>query len=72
MSKTVSFETLHPLIDELTKEKPNQARVKKLMLENGLAYTNDSIAQMSVVLGLMSQFPLDSKKRKTKEKASEL
>ncbi len=72
MAKNVSFETLKSLITELTKDKPSQVRVKKLMQENGLEYTNDSIQQMSSVLALMSQFPVEVKKRKTKEKAPEL
>jgi len=72
MAKEVSFETLKSLIQELTKDKPSQARVKKLMQENGLEYTNDSIQQMSTVLSLMSHFPVEAKKRKTKEKAPEL
>jgi hypothetical protein len=72
MAKNVSFETLKSLIIELTKDKPSQVRVKKLMQENGLEYTNDSIQQMSSVLALMSQIPAEAKKRKTKEKAPEL
>jgi hypothetical protein len=75
MAKQVSFEALTSLIQELTKDKPSQARVKKLMQENGLEYTNDSIQQMSTVLGMMSNLPVEVKKRKakeTKEKAPEL
>jgi hypothetical protein len=72
VSQSVSYETLSSLIEELTKDKPNQTRVKKLMHENGLEYTNDSIAQMNTVLGLMSHCQLEPKKRKTKEKAPEL
>ena len=40
--------------------------------ENGLEYSSDSIQQMNTVLGMMCQFPLESKKRKSKEKAPEL
>jgi uncharacterized protein (DUF885 family) len=75
MARQVSFEALTSLIQELTKDKPNQTRVKKLMQENGLEYTNDSIQQMSTVLGMMSNLPVEIKKRKakeTKEKAPEL
>lgn len=72
MARQVSVEALKSLIQELTKEKPSQTRVKKLMQENGLEYTNDSIQQMSSVLSLMSNFPVETKKRKTKEKAPEL
>lgn len=71
-SQSVSFATLTSLIEELIKDKPNQTRVKKLMQENGLEYTNDSIAQMNTVLVLMSHIQLEPQKRKTKEKAPEL
>ena len=50
----ISVESLEPLIAELTKEKPNTTRVKKLMLDHGLEYTNDPIQQMSCVLDIMS------------------
>lgn len=72
MAKSVSFETLQILIEELTKERPNQARVKKGMLENGLNYTPDPIQQMSSVLALMSQISPDIRKQKSKEKVSEI
>lgn len=72
MVKGVSFETLQVLIEELTKDRPNQARVKKGMLENGLNYTSDPIQQMSSVLALMSQISPDIRKQKSKEKASEI
>ena len=51
----ISVESLEPLIAELTKDKPNTAKVKKLMLNHGLEYTNDPIQQMSCVLGVMSE-----------------
>ena len=50
----ISVESLEPLIDELTKDKPNSARVKKLMHTNGLEYSSDPIQQMSCVLEMMS------------------
>lgn len=72
MAKSVSFEALQALIEELNKDKPNQARVKKGMLETGLEYTSDPIQQMSAVLALMSQISPDIRKLKNKEKVSEL
>jgi hypothetical protein len=72
MAKTVSVEALQSLIEELTKDRPNQARVKKGMFENGLEYTADPIQQMSVVLALMSQVSPDIRKAKLKEKVTEL
>lgn len=72
MAKKISFESLEGLISELTKEKPSQGKVKKLMLENGLEYTPDSIQQMSVVLALMSKMSPDARKQKSKEKVSEV
>jgi hypothetical protein len=72
MAKSVSFEALQGLIEELTKERPNQARVKKGMVENGLDYSPDPIQQMSTVLTLMSQISPDIRKLKSKEKVSEV
>jgi hypothetical protein len=72
MAKTHSFETLQVLIEELTKDKPSQTRVRKLMQQNGLEYTPDSIQQMSSVLVLMSKMSPDVRKNKHKEKVSEL
>lgn len=74
MAKSVSFEILQTLIEELSKERPNQTRVKKGMLENGLDYTSDPIQQMSAVLTLMSQISPDIRKSnsKSKEKVSEV
>lgn len=72
MAKTITFEDLQSLIEELTKLKPNQTRVKKLMQANGLDYTSDSIQQMSTVLTLMSQISPGIQKPKSKEKVSEV
>jgi len=72
MAKSISFESLQSLIEELTKVKPNQARVKKLMQANGLEYTSDSIQQMSLVLTLMSHTSPGIQKPKSKEKVSEV
>ena len=41
------------LVDELMKDHPDQAKVRKLMQKQGLAYTQDPIAQMSLVLKSM-------------------
>lgn len=72
MAKSISFEALQALIEELNKERPNQSRVKRGMIETGLEYTTDPIQQMSAVLSLMSQISPDKRKQKTKEKVSEL
>ncbi len=72
MGKRVSVEALQSLIEELSKDKPNQARVKKGMAENGLSYTSDPIQQMSTVLTLMSEITPDVRKLKTNEDVSEV
>lgn len=72
MAKIVSIESLKTLTDELTKNKPNQALIKKLMLANGLNYTPDSIQQMTAVLSLMSHVSPGIQKPKSKEKVSEV
>ena len=72
MVKMKSFETLQLLIEELSKGKPNQTRVRKLMLESGLEYTPDSIQQMSTVLVLMSKLsPTEKRAAKTPGKFNE-
>lgn len=72
MTGKISFEALEGLIGELTKDKPSQGKVRKLMLQNGLEYTPDSIQQMSAVLTLMSKMSPEARKPKTKEKVSEV
>lgn len=64
----ISVESLEPLIAELTKDRPNSARVKKLMQSHGLEYTNDPIQQMSCVLEVMSDVApgISSKARRKK------
>ncbi len=72
MSKTIDVENLQLLIEELTKTKPNQTKVKKLMTDHGLSYTPDAIQQMSTVLMLMSAQSPDIRKAKPKEKVTEV
>lgn len=72
MAKFTSVEDLQILIEELTKSRPNQERVKKLMQANGLSYTSDSIQQMTSVLTLMSQMSPGIQKPKSTEKVSEI
>lgn len=43
------------LIDELTKENPNQSLVRRLMTQQGIPYSIDPITQMGTVLNLMDQ-----------------
>ena len=50
------------LVDELMKDQPDQALVRRLMRKQGITYTQDPIAQMSLVLKSMG-----SKTSKTKE-----
>ena len=49
------------LVEELTKEHPEQSVVKKLMTQMGLHYTSDPVSQMSLVLDLMNQTSQKSK-----------
>ncbi len=72
MYKMESFEALQVLIEELSKDKSNQTRVRKLMESSGLEYTPDSIQQMSAVLVLISKITLDTRRIKTKEKVRDL
>jgi hypothetical protein len=75
MAKFTSVEDLQLLIEELTKERPNQVRVKKLMQANGIPYSPDSIQQMSTVLTLMSHLSPGIQKptpNRLKEKESEI
>jgi hypothetical protein len=66
------FNKLQILIAELSKDQPHPNTVKKYMLMNGLEYTADPIAQMTVVLELMSKISPDMQKSKSKERATEL
>ncbi|PIS10740.1 MAG: hypothetical protein COT73_07755 [Bdellovibrio sp. CG10_big_fil_rev_8_21_14_0_10_47_8] len=68
--KKVDIASLELLIEELTKEKPNQSQIKKLMAANGMDYVSDPIQQMSLVLALMSK--MTSHLIEKKEKKAEL
>jgi hypothetical protein len=46
---------IETLIDELMKERPNQALVRKIMVEQGIPYSTDPRTQMGTVLSLMDQ-----------------
>lgn len=67
----ISVESLEPLIAELTKDKPNSAKVKKMMQSHGLEYTADPIQQMSCVLEVMSDvapgLALRARRKKTSQ-----
>lgn len=67
MSKKVALETINHLVEEMTKAKPDQAIVKKLMNQAGLQYEADLIHQMGSVLGLVAQIAPDNKKLSVKK-----
>jgi hypothetical protein len=46
---------LQELIDELMKDRPNQALVRKMMLVQGIPYSTDLRTQMGTVLSLMDR-----------------
>jgi hypothetical protein len=46
---------LQKLIDELMKDHPNQAVIRKMMLGQGIPYSTDLRTQMGTVLSLMDQ-----------------
>lgn len=46
---------LEILVDELMRSKPDQKKVKDLMLSQGLEYAKDPIQQMSRVLEVMNR-----------------
>ena len=53
------------LVEELMKSRPDQNLVRKLMLKQGIPYSNDPIAQMGAVLRAM-----DNQHSKIKDSAS--
>ena len=65
----ISIESLEPLIEELTKDKPNTTKVKKMMMDQGLCYTNDPIQQMSLVLSAMTGLSSQICRKKSTEMA---
>lgn len=54
----INLQTLESLIQELTKESPSTLKVKKMMLEQGLPFSQDPIQQMSTVLTVMNSTPV--------------
>ncbi len=40
-----------PILDELLKEKPSQAQIKKMMAKAGLEYSKDQYNQLKNILG---------------------
>jgi hypothetical protein len=63
----IELETINHLVKEVTKNKPDQSVVKKLMLQAGLDYQPDLIQQMGAVLALVSQISPDTKKALAKK-----
>ncbi|MGE0631698.1 MAG: hypothetical protein AB7O96_04785 [Pseudobdellovibrionaceae bacterium] len=53
----VFLRDLQVLVDELTKNEPNKAKIKKLMIACGLPYSTDPIHQLSTVLNSVSISP---------------
>lgn len=51
---TVFSKELQGLVDELTKDEPNKAKIKKLMTACGLPYSTNPIHQLSTVLNSVS------------------
>lgn len=60
---------MEELVGELTKNRPNQKKVKKLMQEQGLDYSTDPVEQMTRVLSAVSQI---NKFKKQKRQVVEL
>lgn len=65
----ITVESLEPLIEELTKDKPNAHKVKKMMVDQGLQYTSDHIQQMGMVLSVMSGLTTATRQKKSAELA---
>lgn len=63
------FKKMEELVEELTKNRPNQNKVKKLMQEQGLDYSADPVEQMTRVLSAVSQI---NKFKKQKRQVVEL
>jgi hypothetical protein len=49
-------ESLEKLVDELMKDQPNKAKVKKLSQQLGMTYSVDQMTQMNTVLSYMNSF----------------
>ena len=56
----LALEVINDLVQEVTKNKPDQVVVKKLMMQAGLDYEPDLIRQMGAVLALVSKRSPDS------------
>jgi hypothetical protein len=69
MPKANQLEIMEELVSELTKNRPNQNKVKKLMEAQGLDYSGDPVEQMTRVLSAVSQF---NKIKKQKRQVVEL
>lgn len=54
---------LEKLVDELMKDQPNKALVKKLSRQLGMAYSGDDVTQISTVLNSMHTFYRPTKPR---------
>jgi hypothetical protein len=54
----IDLQSLELLILELTKESPSSLKVKKMMLEQGLPFSQDPIQQLSTVLTVMNSTPV--------------
>lgn len=67
-----SVENLDSLIEELTKNKPDQKKIKLMMEQVGLKYSSDSIEQMNMVLQFMSSSQIKAKAHRGKQKTVEL
>jgi hypothetical protein len=50
----INIQSLEPLIQELTKLNPSALKVKKMMLEQGIPFSEDPIQQLSTVLTFMN------------------
>lgn len=67
MGKKVALETMNELVQEMTKNHPDQSRIKKLMSDAGLVYEEDIIKQMGSVLALVSEVTPNSVKSLAKK-----
>lgn len=56
-------ESLEKLVDELMKDQPNKALVKKLSQQLGMAYSGDNVTQINTILNSMHTFYRPNKSR---------
>ena len=64
----LALEVINDLVQEVTKNKPDQVVVKKLMMQAGLDYEPDLIRQMGAVLALVSERSPELKKSEDKKR----